>query len=88
MYSYIITYDLLKAGQDYTSIHEYLQSLDFARPTESTYIIKTEKTLTQLFNDLSYLFDSNDHFFIAELTQSLWVGRTVTEVFEWLNNNL
>jgi hypothetical protein len=64
----IVTYDLRAPGRDYQSLYDALKSYDFAKATESTYVLRTDRTCTEVRDHLLAHMDANDRLFVAELT--------------------
>ncbi len=85
-----MTYDLNAPGSDYNAVYDYLRSLGaWARPTESTWLIKTDKTVAQLRNELKNQIDENDKVFIIDVTgrACAWSGLN-DQVSQWISNKL
>jgi hypothetical protein len=59
----------------------------WARLSESSYAIGTEKTPQQLFDYLKPGLDSNDQLYIVTITKP-YIGVGTEEVNSWLENNL
>jgi len=89
MNTYIITYDLLKPGQNYTKLISLIQKYDyFAKITESCYIINTEETPVQIRDYLKGAVDNNDKIFVGLIkAPAAWAGMA-NNVSNWLVNNL
>ena len=69
MSSKIIEYDLRMSGRNYDALFEVIKGYDaWARVTESTWIVKSSFTCSQIRNSLLSIVDSNDRIFVAELT--------------------
>lgn len=67
--SKIITYDLCKSGKNYDDLYKYLKGFPgWARITESTWFISSEKSCVTIRDELCRVLDSDDRFFVAELT--------------------
>ncbi|RSU47557.1 hypothetical protein BRX43_13960 [Sphingomonas sp. S-NIH.Pt15_0812] len=81
----LVTYDLKSPGQNYTPVHTYLKSMPgYCKHLESVWLIDTEKTTTQVRNDLMKLVDNNDVIFVVKITQS-WASYNYG-CADWLNN--
>lgn len=66
MTTYIVVYDLISPGQNYTRIHEQIKSYGtWARPTESTWIVVTNKTAVQVRDHLLQYIDDNDRLLVV-----------------------
>lgn len=67
--SKIITYDLCKPGRNYDDLYDYLKSFSvWARITESTWFISSDKSCVTIRDEIKNIVDSNDRIFVAELT--------------------
>jgi hypothetical protein len=85
---YLISYDLRKPGRDYTSLHNAIKSA----PTwwhyiESTWIIKTEKSIEDWYNKIRATTDSNDSFIIVDITKQNRQGWLPQKAWEWIREN-
>lgn len=86
---YIVTYDLIKQGQNYACITQKLKSY----PTHwhaqgSVWIIETNQTAVQVRDHLSPCLDSNDKLFVAKLTgEAAWTGYA-QNISDWLKGVL
>jgi hypothetical protein len=74
--AYIITYDLLTPGQDYSKLISAIKSYsDYAKISESCWIISTTKSSVQIRDHLTQFIDKNDRIFVAKLTgEAAWKG--------------
>lgn len=64
-----ITYDLCKSGKNYSELYDYLRSYPvYAKLMESSWFISTDKSCTDIRNEINKIIDSDDRLFIAELT--------------------
>lgn len=84
---YSITYDLIRI-KDYAKIREGIVLLcdnKWVRPTESQWIVATNKTSTQVRDFLTAYLDYDDVLFIAKVdVQDLAWLNIPTEVADWL----
>lgn len=89
MKSYLITYDLMKPGQNYEKLFEAIKAIgSWCHPLESNWIIKTDSTAEQVRNRITPHIDKNDKLFVAQLTgEAAWIGLS-DEVSKWLKDNL
>lgn len=89
MAAYIVTYDLMKQGQNYTCIAEKLK----AYPTHwhaqgSVWIIETAQTAAQIRDSLSGCLDQNDKLIVARLEgEAAWRGYS-DQINRWLKDRL
>lgn len=83
----LVTYDLKKPGQDYSDLLKKIKSHSWARLSESSYAIKTEKSPEDIYNELKPYLDANDHIYIISLKKP-YSGFGPKDVNEWLASNL
>jgi hypothetical protein len=87
MATYIISYDLIKT-KDYPTLYEAIKSLGrWAKITESTWAITSDKTCSEVRDFILQYMDNDDRLFVV---QSSGVGawRNTKCSNEWLKNNL
>lgn len=89
MSMYMVTYDLMKQGQNYTGLIAKLETYPTRwHPQGSVWMIKTEKSAEQVRNELAAVLDSNDKLIVARLSgEAAWMGYPA-DVSEWLKQNL
>ena len=89
MNSYLIGYDLNRAGQDYASLIEAIKGLGpWWHCLDSTWIIKHSGPSTLIRDALSPHVDRNDELLVLKLTgEGAWTGFN-SECSTWLKNNL
>ncbi|WP_217489778.1 hypothetical protein [Streptomyces malaysiensis] len=87
--SLLIGYDLNRPGQDYGSLHEAIKALGaWWHNLDSTWIVATSKTTTQVRDELKKHIDTNDELLVVELTGvGAWSGFPASGS-EWLKKNL
>lgn len=83
----LVTYDLLKRGQNYDGFHKVIKSYEWKQLSESSYAIKTGETPQMVFNKLAPYMDANDHVYVINLRKPLWYYGPKS-VNEWLEANL
>jgi len=70
MKNYIITYDLNKEGQDYTTLINIIKTYYHKHPLYSVWFIKSDKTSAEITNELLKYIDQNDRLFVSEITNN------------------
>ncbi|WP_228449955.1 hypothetical protein [Streptomyces alkaliterrae] len=85
----MVGYDLNRPGQDYSRLIEAIEAYGtWWHSLDSTWIIKTPKSVTQVRDELRRHIDSSDELFVAELTgHAAWSGFDQTSS-EWLKKYL
>lgn len=87
--NYLVSYDLIGPNRDYDKIIGKIKTYSsWARVLESVWVIKTDKTATQLRDDLFSAMDGNDKLFVAQLSGSAAWYNLPEDVTSWLKNNL
>lgn len=67
--SKIVSYDLCNDSKDYAKLYELLKSYSqWAKITESTWFISTDKSCVEVRDEINSVTDSDDRIFVAELT--------------------
>lgn len=77
---YLISYDLKKPKKDYNSLYDTLKKFENCHILDSTWIIKTNKTTSDIFDTLKAVVDNGDHFYIVDITNQKrdgWLPDTV-----------
>ena len=89
MNTYVVGYDLNKPGQNYTELIKALQAYpDWWHYLDSTWVIKTNKTTTQIRDDLKQHIDASDELLVVRLSgEGAWTG-FVEKASNWLLANL
>lgn len=85
---YLVCYDLNSPGQDYSELHDEIKSYGtWWHHLDSTWIIKTTKSASEIRNHLGNYIDSNDELLIVKFGNS-WAGRGLSKkAYDWLHNN-
>lgn len=87
--TYLISYDLISPSKNYELLLKKIRSLpDWACLGGSAYIIKSDKSPSEIRNDLLAVMDQNDKIFVGAIdAPAAWFGLS-DEVSKWLQNNL
>jgi hypothetical protein len=83
MSTLLITYDLKKPGQDYSSFYDVIKKYAWAKLSESSYAIQTYESPVAIYNQLAAHMDKNDQVYIVTLNAP-WYGFGPEKVNEWL----
>ena len=94
MTTYMIGYDLNRPGQNYNNLIEAIKTYsnktysNWWHCLDSTWLIKSDKTATQIRDHLQQHIDSSDELLVANMSgTAAWVGFDKT-CSDWLTNNL
>lgn len=83
-----VSYDLNKAGQNYNGLYDELKkSLGYWHYLDSTWLISTTETATQLFQRLKPYIDDNDIMLVIKVTNE-YSGWLPQKAWDWLKNHL
>ena len=92
MNTYLISYDLglPETYNDYKTLTQYIKSYStWAKPLQSVWFIKTDKTISQVRDEIKTKVDSNDKVLVIDVTSKGWGTYNVSkEVTDWMKNNL
>lgn len=91
MKTYLISYDLVgfATQSDYRSLFEYLKGhSNWAKPLQSVWLIRTEKTAAQIRDEMLRLVDSNDKILVIEV-KGHWASFNISKsVTTWMKEKL
>lgn len=90
MNTLLVSYDLIAPGRNYEPLRGFLEShLNWAKPVQSLYLIKANKTAELLRNDLNAYLDVNDKIIVIDVTKdtAAWKGLS-TELTNWIKANI
>lgn len=89
MVLYSVTYDLVK-NRDYERLHKAIIGVSnntYTRPTESQWIIQSDKTAAQVVEFLREHVDNDDVIFVIKVDRSSWCSLNMNETaVNWLNS--
>lgn len=90
MHTYLVSYDLIRPGKDYTTLHTNLKSYGtWAKPLESVWLVKSSLGVEQLRNFIQAHMDANDKIFVVEVTGKAAAWRNLSvEISNWIKNSL
>lgn len=90
MNTYLISYDLMRPGQNYTTLHTHIKSYgNWAKPLESFWLIKSSATAVQIKNAIRAHVDANDKVIVINVTgrEAAWVNLP-DDVSTWIKSTL
>lgn len=90
MATLLIGYDLNTPGQDYSPLIARIKELGaWWHYLDSTWLVKTALTLTQVRDRLRPLIDSSDELLVLDVSSASWAGAGFPQgAYDWLRNNL
>lgn len=76
MNTYMIGYDLHKPSQDYPKLEKAIKKFGWWwHHLDSTWIIKSDMSASEVYDFLSHFMDGNDALLVAALTgEAAWFG--------------
>lgn len=89
MNTIMVDYDLMYPGQKYGRIIAYLNGhASKSNPLKSTWLIHTNKTATQVRNDLLGIIDNNDKLLVTDVShdEMAWYGLPNSDS-QWILNS-
>lgn len=64
---YQVDYDLKEPGQNYEEVHETIKQIgDTIHPLESTWMVDTTNSTSEIRDELMAVADENDHITVVE----------------------
>lgn len=85
MSAVLITYDLNKPGQNYALLHEKIKALGtWWHYLDSTWIVVTSLTASQVFDKLKPAVDAADHVLVLNVSGDSYSGWLTQEAWDWL----
>lgn len=90
---YIVSYDLRlpETRLDYQRLIQHIKSSYsfWAKPLKSVWLIRTEKGIAEVRDELRGFLDSNDQLVILDVTGADWATYGITaEVTTWMRQNI
>ena len=67
--NYLVSYDLRDPGRDYSRLVEAIKAAStgvWCRPLESVFVIRSDRSASEIFDLLSPALDANDHLLVLE----------------------
>lgn len=87
-YTYLVAYDLRNANKDYTRLFDELKQPSlWWHYLDSTWIIRTEESIKDVYTKLSIHIDDTDHILIIEVKKNWW-GWLPTKGHDWIRENV
>lgn len=83
MSAYIVSYDLMKQGQNYECIIKKLKAYTSWHMQQSVWIVVSEENVAQIRDNLKSCLDTNDKLFVGKLSAAAWTTYGA-EADKWL----
>jgi CRISPR associated protein Cas2. len=92
MKSYIISYDLIgvESNLSYLKlIKEIKKNYKFwAKPLKSFFIVKSEKSVSQIRDELKNILDDDDKLIVMAISSEWATTRIPVEITDWMKRNI
>lgn len=92
MYTYIVTFELhnLASTSAYSAFFSQLKSYTaWANPHVSVWLVKTDKSVEQVRNELYVRMYNKDKLLVLDVTRSGWGSFNLSDVVNnWIKNNI
>lgn len=90
MNTLLVGYDLNKPAQNYAGLIEGLKSHGtWWHHLDSTWLVRTAKSASQLRDELMELIDANDELLVLNVTGDLWASAGLQQrANDWLQENV
>jgi len=90
MDTYIISYDLIKPGKDYSTLHDHLKTYsNWAKPLESVWLIKSSLDMSGVRDAIKRYIDVNDKLIVIKVTKQASAWQNLSqELSSWIKNFL
>ncbi|MBL8776007.1 MAG: hypothetical protein JNK12_08755 [Acidimicrobiales bacterium] len=89
MNTLLVTYDLHKPGQDYPGLIDFLKGFTWWHCLESTWLVKTTLSASDLRDKVGGYLDSNDEVLVLNVTGRGWASKGLSKSCnDWLHNNV
>lgn len=85
-----ISYDLHDPGQDYSDLHDAIESIgDSCHVLESTWLVESSKSPSEIRDELKSHIDSNDRLLVVKKceTGSTWATTFSSDCTDWLHDH-
>lgn len=85
---YLVTYDLKNPGRDYVALYEAIKrSGKWWHYLDSTWLVATNESATQVYNRLSQYIDKNDFIFVIRVTNE-YSGWLPQDAWDWIRHEI
>ncbi len=92
MKTYLISYDLRipETSQDYINLINYIKTYaGYSKPLLSLWLIKTNKTVSAVRDEIKGETDFNDGILVLDVTNANWATQGIAKTHtDWMKNYL
>lgn len=84
---YLITYDLRAPDRNYDALYKIIKSYGtYCRVVESSWVIKTPETASEIWQRLSLAVDKNDSVLVIKVDPGNREGWLFKELWKWFDD--
>ncbi len=84
---YLVTYDLMSPGQDYSDLYRAIENLGEARHgMQNVWFIESNLTAVAIRDNLASFIDTNDKLFVCVIGS--WAASNMENIGLWLNGRV
>lgn len=80
---YVVSYDLNKSDKDYNDLYKVLKKYSYIHYLDSTWLIETSESSTQIYDKLKPYIDKNDYILVIQAQNNYW-GWLPNDAWDWL----
>ena len=89
MSALLITYDLIKPGQNYQELFDAIKAVGtWARPLESVWIVVTRSSAKAVRDALAKHIDANDKLLVIPVGSEWASSHLTTRMADWMKTNI
>ena len=90
MSTLMVNYDLMKPGQNYDDLIEYIKGVGaWWHYLQSTWFVRTNMSPTELRDKLNTFIDTNDKVLVVDMHTRAWAASGFpSKAYDWLRENL
>ncbi|HIF9218110.1 TPA: hypothetical protein ACX6QF_003657 [Photobacterium damselae] len=86
---YSISYDLNNPGQKYENIYSVIRSFGgYNHIMESTWLVSTSLSASQVFDKFTSYLDNNDKMFISKVNVNEYQGWLDEDTWKWIREHV
>jgi hypothetical protein len=84
-----VNYDLKQPGRNYAAVEQYIKGHGtWAHPLESLWLIRTDKGVAQVRDELKRHVHPQDRVLVFDVTGDAWATNWVGEATEWMKEEM
>ncbi len=91
MNTLLISYDLgwPETSIDYKKLIDYIKTFSYKKPLESFWFISTNKSSSDIRDELQKILDNNDKLLVMKVNWNWWASYNISrDVTDWMKENI